>query len=247
MCASKLLAKIKVVRITSRDSVKNEKTRLRDMFSTYNGLMSRVSEQCSRLRRLVNKAKAAKEAAQAKQEKEDADNKKKEYIKQAASTVKATTKGMKPHKDKDLQHSIHEYRTKLQEIAAPIQRAEELKDLWKKLPLDHPAILVNHGFTLSSKVTDECVGFLENEFKGSSNWTGRGRGARFLTKDVKDMKAMGEAAWSDGRQVLSLLTGAEANWFKTPWIFGNSPTMRSCAPEFSFLCSAKVIVDPMTL
>ena len=110
-----------------------------------------------------------------------------------------------------------------------------------ELPLKKPIFVDKFGWAMPQPAISALTAFSEVEFPRSDNYkaTGSGRGAKLANFELDHFRNKSKDIWRDGTAVCAKLTSAEASYLSAPWMFGYSAGMKACAPEFSFLGSAK--------
>ena len=223
------------VKLEKQDDVKSEKVRLREMTAIYNALISRVSDNVSKLRHSFQKKVDLRAASHDKKVQEEADAKKKELAKAQAKAKAQPKKG-----PSERTHVIHS-------LVLPDHMPNEHKLIaidvaalaWMAWPLTSPVLVGSVGWLLPGPLVSALTAFLDTDFPQSNNYTGSCRGAKLLDQEVAAVKAKGNEMWRGGSEILRKVTPAEKAHLSAPWMFAYSGAMRACAPEFSFLGSAK--------
>ena len=239
-CLTQTIRQMKVYVITSVETVKEEKERIKDVKTLFKGLLTKVNEQNSRLSQAVKKRveKLADQQAQQaiKKEKADADIlQKAQAMDDARRAIKGKGKGkprVRSYEIMDVDDS-HFSKKLVQKVLLekPDNWEEEAKEpILFKCDLD----------------TTECAGgdkgfdkFLE-AFPKDASYNMSGRGSDQMTEKFTKVSEQVQMYLDLGGKLAAKFSVAERQWVHTPWYYAYRSNMLACGPEYGFLGSVKV-------
>ena len=230
-CLSEVLFWTKNFELDAQEHVKDRRKECKVKIDHIKALAGKVNEQKGRVQSLFQRLEKDRVDKQAREEVDEA---KKLVIDKKKAAAAAAKKKASPH----VVYTVFSFVDKIAEIETVTR--EKLLSL-TKMP-KHPITCKDaHAVKMPDEVREALQKFMEEEFKDSDQYNKSGRGAKMLPTSVSATnKAMEKTKQQFGKVVKDKLNAAEQQYLASPWMFADSPSMKSCGPEFAFLGSNKM-------